>query len=180
MKPKIILILLSALIAFSTYSQTNKVDDENLRWEGGFNIGLNNDGYEMDFRGLYFPVQYFGLKIGVGFAGEIQELADWLDDEIDVDISDYATRFKFNPALVLRTPRLVYWKNQDGGFYLFAEPGVVLSPGASGSRNAEVFQPIFRVSLQSLGISINKRLHHSHSLYRRSRQILKDLMSPPI
>ncbi len=139
MTPKYILFLFSLLIACSSYSQTLEVDEDNMHWEGGYNIGLNNDGYEMEFRGLYFPVQYFGLKIGLGFAGEIQSLADWLDDEWEID-RYYTSRFKFNPAIVLRTPRLIYWRQQDGGFYLFAEPGIVLSPGARGRKNAEVFR----------------------------------------
>ncbi len=138
MKPKILLLFLSALVAIYSSSQTIEVDGDVMHWEGGFNIGLNNDGYEMDFRGLYFPVQYFGLKIGVGFAGEMQSLADLMDD--DWESGDfYTTRFKFNPAIVLRTPRLVYWRQQDGGFYVFAEPGIMLAPNAVGRKNSTVF-----------------------------------------
>ena len=136
---KTIIYLLSFIFAFMTDAQTLKIEDEVSHWEGAFNCGLNNDGYEVDFRGLYFPIQYIGVKIGVGFAGEIEEFGDWGKDESETGHS-YAVRFKFNPAVALRTPRLINWKSQDAGFYLFAEPGLILSPGAQGSRNAQYFR----------------------------------------
>lgn len=131
------------LLPLNAFAQTLRYDDRDLHWEAGLQFGLNNDGYEFDFRGVYFPSQYFGLKIGLGAAGEIEQLEDWdlWDDEYDYYQRDsgrtYAARFKFNPALVLRTPRIINWKKKDAGFYLFAEPGIVLSPGARGSRDAE-------------------------------------------
>ncbi len=132
-------LCLFAIIAFSCNAQSINVDGDIMHWEGGFNIGLNNDGFEMDFRGLYFPVQYVGLKVGIGVAGEIEELGDWGRDEWETGHS-YAARFKFNPALVLRSSRLIYWEKQDGGFYIFAEPGLVLSPGSIGSKDAKYFR----------------------------------------
>ncbi len=134
-----IVILLISIIVFKVNAQTLKIDEDVWHWEGGFNIGLNNDGYEFDFRGLYFPIQYVGAKIGIGAAGEIKEMGDWGSDQWETG-HVYAVRFKFNPAIALRTPRLIHWKSQDGGFYLFTEPGIVLSPGASGSKNAEYFR----------------------------------------
>lgn len=129
------IIFLMCVATSASMAQSIIIDGDTYHWEAGLNAGLNNDGYEVDFRGLYFPLQYVGIKIGLGFAGEIEEIGDWGKDESETGHS-YATRFKFNPAIVLRTPRLIHWKSQDGGFYLFAEPGLILSPGASGSRNA--------------------------------------------
>lgn len=120
-------------------AQSIDVDGERLRWEAGVGVGLNNDGFECDLSAAFFSVQYVGIRIGLGIAGEIMELQDWCDDEYP-SYDDYAMRFKFNPAVVLRTPRLVKLRNSDYGFYLFAEPGIVLSPGASGSRNAKTFR----------------------------------------
>lgn len=134
-----LIYLLASVIAFEVNAQTLKLDDGVARWEGGVNAGLNNDGYEWELRGLYFPIQYIGAKIGIGIAGEIKEVGDWDSDEWETG-HIYAMRLKFNPAIVLRTPKLVYWKQQDGGFYLFTEPGIVLSPGASGSKNAKYFR----------------------------------------
>lgn len=131
------------MIPSAVHSQRLRCDDKDLHWESGINAGLNNDGYEFDFKIIYFPTQYFGLKIGLGAAGEIRNIEDWdlWDDEYgysryDND-RDYTTRFKFNPGFVFRTGRIIKWKSQDGGFYLFTEPGIILSPGARGSRNAE-------------------------------------------
>lgn len=133
LKQTIALVLMCASIAV-------KGQDINFdRFEAGFNVGLNNDGFEFEFRGLWFPVQYVGVKAGLGMASEIWELEDWYDDDpYDYDFrNEYAMRFKFTPAIVLRSPCLFQWKSQDAGFHLFAEPGVTLSPGASGSRRAK-------------------------------------------
>lgn len=136
--------LLGIMLSFSAHSQTLRCDDDELHWEVGINVGLNNDGVEGDLRFMYFPVQYFGMKIGLGIAGEIKQVEDWSWNEDEYGYWDrgrtYASRFKFNPALVLRTPRIINWKSRDAGFYLFGEPGIVLSPGANGSHNAEYFR----------------------------------------
>lgn len=109
-------------------------DDGICHWETGAIAGLNNDGYEWQFQGAYFPIPYIGAKIGLGMAGEIHWMEDWGEDEWDTG-HHYAARFKFNAAVAVRSPRIINWKSQGAGFYLFTEPGIVLSPGASGSRN---------------------------------------------
>ncbi|MDE7410243.1 MAG: hypothetical protein K2N09_09525 [Muribaculaceae bacterium] len=126
-----ILILFLFSIVFASGAQSIKINEDIMHWEGGFIAGLNNDGYEMSFRGLYFPVQYVGLKVGIGFAGEIREMSDWGREEWYPGHT-YTARFKLNPALALRTPRLVHLNSKDAGFYIFAEPGFVLSPSAVG------------------------------------------------
>lgn len=127
---------LCLLCWLGAFAQSLDVDGERSHWEVNFLAGLNNDGWETDFGITYFPIQYVGIKADIGFAGEIEELGDWGKDEWETG-HHYAARFKFIPSLVLRTPQLVRWKSQDAGFYLFAEPGIVLSPGARGSKNAE-------------------------------------------
>lgn len=141
-KLTVFLLLLSFIPIFS-HAQSLQHSEGTSHWEGGMNVGLNTDGYEIGFRGIYFPVQYVGIKIGLSFAGEIREIADWywFDPDYDYDYGydpddDYTIRFKFNPAIVLRSPRLINIKSQDAGLYIFAEPGFVLSPGATGSRHA--------------------------------------------
>lgn len=119
-----------------TSAQTLKTDDGLLHWEGSFIAGLNTDGYQFDFGIAYYPIQYVGIKASLGVNGEIEELGDWGKDEFETH-HHYAVRFKFTPSLALRTPRLIHWKSQDGGFYLFAEPGIILSPRAVGSKHAE-------------------------------------------
>ena len=111
-------------------------EDEVSHWEADFLVGLNNDGWQAEMGCAYFPLQYVGLKANIGFAGEIKEFGDWgLDDEETGH--SYATRFKFNPALVLRTPSIAVLKN-NAGLYFFAEGGLGVSPGASGSKDARV------------------------------------------
>lgn len=152
---KRIITFLFLTVCLSAESQTLKPDDETFHWEGGVIAGLNNDGFEAGFNAAYFPIDYVGLKIGLSLAGEIWELEDWNDDfhypYYDHDY-DYALRFKFNPAIVLRTPRLIHWKSQDAGFHLFAEPGIVLSPGSSGSHRAQWFR-------QDLKCGINLQIY---------------------
>lgn len=134
----ILICFVSILLANEISAQSVRVDNETLRWEGGMSAGLNNDGYQIDISAAWFPLQYVGAKVTLGFAGEIKEIGDWGDDDWNSD-DDYAIRPKLIPALVLRSPRLVNWKSQSGGFYLFAEPGFILSPGAAGSYHARIF-----------------------------------------
>lgn len=125
--------------SISAYSQTLLTDEDGImHWEADFRAGLNTDGYQFDFGLIYFTSQYIGLKAQLGVASEIEELGDWGKDEWETGHS-YTTRFKFTTSAVLRTPRLVHWKSQDAGFYLFAEPGFILSPGAKGSHRARYF-----------------------------------------
>ncbi|MDE6086164.1 MAG: hypothetical protein K2G40_07190 [Muribaculaceae bacterium] len=137
------------MFPFLMQGQSLNLDDGPAPWEGGINFGFNRDGYSTELRLIYFKTQYLGLKLGLGVAGEIWELEDWLDDDLNLDYGygygyerdyDYAIRFVFNPAIVLRTPRLIHWKQQDAGFFLFGEPGLIMSPGASGSRRAKWFR----------------------------------------
>lgn len=136
----IILLLVSSL---SSRSQSLKTGDDSFHLEGSFIAGLNNDGYQFDFGIAYFPLQFIGVKLQLGAAGEIEEFGDWGKDELETHHS-YATRFKFTPSLTLRTPRLIHWKSQDAGFFLFAEPGIILSPGAKGSKQADYFNWDFK------------------------------------
>lgn len=128
------LCIVMALCCYNATAQSNMTDDGNCHWETGAIAGLNNDGYEWQFQGAYFPIPYIGAKIGLGMAGEIHMIEDWGEDEWDTG-HHYAARFKFNAAIAARSPRIINWKSQKAGFYLFTEPGIALSPGASGSRN---------------------------------------------
>lgn len=122
----------------SASAQSLKTEDGIRHWETNFQAGLNTDGYQFDLGVSYLPLQFIGIKAQIGVASEIEEFGDWGKDELETG-HHYATRFKFNPSLVLRSPRIINWKSQDAGFYLFAEPGIILSPGASGSKHAEYF-----------------------------------------
>lgn len=115
--------------------QTLSHDDGVSRWEVGLAAGLNNDGYELDARVYCFPIAYTGIKFGLGVAGEIKQIGDWGEDDWDTG-HYYASRIRLVTALAFRSPCLINMKSQEGGIYLFSEPGVVISPGAGGSRNA--------------------------------------------
>lgn len=144
------LLFIFAVCALQAGAQTIHVDDGTAHWEIGMGAGLNNDGYQVDFSGAVFPISNFGLKATIGFAGEIGSLEYWYDDYWDSYYNyydNYTVRFKFTPAIVLRSPCIATWKKQDAGFYLFAEPGITLSPGASGSRDARTFHWDCKVGL---------------------------------
>ena len=117
--------------------------DELWHWEANCDIGFNSDGYQVGLGINYFPMQYVGVKFLFGVCAEIERLGDWENDYWG-EREPYAMRLKFMPTLVLRSPRIIYWRQQDAGFYLFAEPGLVLSPGSSGSRHAENFNWDFK------------------------------------
>lgn len=116
-----------------------------MHWEADIFAGLNSDGWQFDIGAAYFPTACVGLKASIGMAEEIEGLGDLIKNAIHdypyddyYDTPYYTARFKFNPAIVLRTPRVIYWRSQDAGFHLFAEPGMVISPGARHSRNAKI------------------------------------------
>ena len=123
-------------------AQTLACDDGTLHWEADIQAGLNSDGWQAEIGCAYFPVQFLGVKASVGLAGEIEELGYIIDYYADspyyYEYRPYTLRFKFTPSLVLRSPKLIEWKNQGGAFHIFTEPGLVLSPGARGSHDARV------------------------------------------
>lgn len=133
-----IYLIITALLPVAANAQSLGCDDGLFHWEAGFNVGLNNDGYGINLHTAYFPVQYAGIKVNLGFAGEIEEVSDWGNHEWETR-HNYAIRFKFNPAIAIRSPRIIRWKSQNAGFYIFTEPGITLSPGAAGSLNAKHF-----------------------------------------
>lgn len=123
------------LFPFSAVSQSINTDDGIKHWEADFSAGFNTDGYQFDFGFAYFPNDYLGIKTMIGFAGEIDEFFE-RDENWQLNENHYASRFKFNPSIILRTPRLYYFKSSDIGLYLFAEPGLIFSPGETGSKQA--------------------------------------------
>ncbi len=131
---KLLWLLLLLMLKNPLFSQSLSCEDGITHWETDIRVGLNNDGFQFGAGIAYFPIQYIGIKTQLGFNGEIEEFhADPMTK------SSYTTRFLFTPAIILRTPRVIHLKNQDSSFYLFTEPGITLSPGASGSKNAKTF-----------------------------------------
>lgn len=137
------------LLALGAVTVSAQELDERYMWKFSMSAGLNNDGWEWDAGVSFVPFEYVSVKFSVGMAGEIEPVSNWDlgwiydDDYYDdyyyddyYDDTSYATRFKFMPSIEFKTPALWRWKSQDGSFHLFANPGVVLSPGASGSHNA--------------------------------------------
>jgi hypothetical protein len=116
--------------------QTYGLKQDDSHWEINYDFGLNTDGIETGLGITYFASEYFGLRASFNIATEIEQLGNWVNEEY-LDFYNYATRFKFIPSAVIRTPRLIEYANGDGGVYLFAQPGIVLSPGASGSTDAK-------------------------------------------
>ena len=130
-------ILILCCVGLAGYGQRINVDGKSLRWETELTGGLNVDGIEVEANIGFFPIDYLGVKLGLGFESEIEEIDDWGKEEWEKRNS-YATRMKLRPALALRSPRLINWRSRDAQFYLFCEPGMVISPGAHGSRGARI------------------------------------------
>lgn len=142
-------LLLTAAFLLSTLTisaQRIRIEEGIYHWEGAVSAGLNNDGFQVDFSIACFPIEYLGLKMSLGTAGEIEEMGDWGAEDWEKS-TDYTARFKFTPAAVLRTPRLIYWRQQDMSFHLFAETGIILSPGAHGSKRARIASWDFRTGI---------------------------------
>lgn len=160
-------------IAIIANAQSIKIDGETYHWEYTLTGGLNTDGWQWDTGFTYFPIETIGLKASIGLAGEIGEYHGgeyWDDyyDDYDSYYDNYAWRFKFIPAIVLRTPALFRWKNTETTFHIFAEPGLILSPGASGSKGAKTFRYDFRggINIQSSRLVISVGYEFSNfSLY---------------
>ena len=133
----VLLLLLLGICGGVGRAQTLQTTDGVKHGEVDFSAGLNTDGYEVEVGVAYFPIQFIGIKSQLGFAGELKAVEDWGLDE-EKSGHHYAVRFKFMPSVVVRSPMLLNWRQQEAGLYLFAEPGVVLSPGASGSKGAKV------------------------------------------
>lgn len=129
-------VCMSLLFSFSVraygQSQTN--------FMMSMSAGLNSSGWEWDLSIQYNPMLYVGFKCTLGMAGEIQAFEDWSYDWYEGDWyydgydKDYAVRFKFMPGVELRTPTIIDWKSQEATIHLFANPALVLSPGARGSH----------------------------------------------
>lgn len=106
-------------------------------WRAGFGVGVNNDGYEIGINLSYNIVPSFAVRMDIGAIGEFTEVEDWeiFDDDNQSwsRESDYASRFVFTPSVEMRSPALLKWRNDANGLRLFANPGISLSPGASGS-----------------------------------------------
>lgn len=148
----IVMFFVTAVVA-APYSD---YDDESGPWELSLLGGLNSDGWLADIGIAYFPVKCLGIKLALGSAGEMEEIEYWGDDYYDSDY--YTTRFKFSPAVVLRTPALCSWNSGYTSLHLFVEPGFTLSPGAKGSTNAKVacwdFKAGFLLKIGNAGVTL--------------------------
>lgn len=140
----------------SVFSQNLKFDEKKYHWEGGLYAGFNSDGYELDAGIAYYVNRFLGVRCGVGWAsqiGKIDGLINWIypDDIQDWQYDDYdddtITRFRFTPALSLRSPCILDWKSQGVQLYAFAEPGLVFATPAPDSHKARWLTGMLRAGL---------------------------------
>lgn len=130
---KRVFLIITVLCALGASAQTVMVDGKLLRGEFNLNAGINSDGYQLDAGIGYFPGDCFGLRFSFALNGEIGAFDDcdcWSNPD------NYTMRVRFTPALVLRTPRIIPFREPDSGLTMFVEPGVTFSPGASESKDA--------------------------------------------
>ena len=115
---RLVVLLLLGLCGGVSRAQTLQTTDGVKHGEVDFSAGLNTDGYEVEVGIAYFPVQYMGIKSQIGFAGELKALEDWGLDEEESG-HPYAVRFQFMPSVVVRSPMLLNWKQQEAGLYRY-------------------------------------------------------------
>ena len=140
---KLLLIVMLALMPWTAKATEGQ---ENTHFGVGAGFDFSEDAYEFDLHFAWYPVETFGLRASIAFAGEYSDLLDkivdrWHDDDdyYYYDYGrDYTWRFKFSPSIELRSPAIIKF-NSDANLRLFANPGVTLSPGAPGSRGAKWF-----------------------------------------
>lgn len=139
------LAALFALLVPALSAASGRGDGERPRlWEVSITAGFNSDGYEMDFAGGCFPVEWFGAKISLGWADRLtaEDVSDLLFPNWDTDDYygdydyDHDVRFRFMPSVELRSPRI---KLQGGawGVRAFVNPGMMLSTNGGGGRHAQ-------------------------------------------
>jgi hypothetical protein len=134
-----IVIAVATLFAVGTTQAQSWLMDS--KWEASMTGGLNTDGWLYNLGCAYFPIPNLGVKLAIGVDGEIRELGDWYwDTGYDepfyyTDDDDYCTRFQFLASVELRTPPLIRLGDVSC-LQVFASPGVILSPGASGSHDS--------------------------------------------
>lgn len=140
---RILTAFVAALLStFCALAQSLMTDDGVKNWEVSVTGGLNTDGFQLDAGVAYFPVQYFGMRMAIGMASEIQGMWSFIGgalsdyDYMYWDENDYYARFKYTAAFDLRSPCIIPWKSANGGFYLFAQPGITLSPYERGKVEA--------------------------------------------
>lgn len=131
-----VLMCLSSLHESEAHAQ---IQDEYYRFEGLVSIGLNTDGSEWSMGVAWFPIPYLGLKAAIGLDSEIREMGSWVwgDDYEEPDYDDYCSRLQFITSFELRSPSLIRFRSQGFGIQLFASPGMIMSPRASGSSSGE-------------------------------------------
>ena len=70
------LMLLTAVSLLPLHAQQSEKCHTN-KWEANFLLGLNSDGYDYSISCAWFPIRYAGVRLELGFAGEIEGLQDW-------------------------------------------------------------------------------------------------------
>lgn len=156
------LMLLTAVSLLPLHAQQSEECHTN-KWEANFLLGLNSDGYDYSISCAWFPIRYAGVRLELGFAGEIEELQDWGREEDD---DKYCIRVKLMPSVELRTPTLINWRSMDATIHAFANPGLSFSPGGAGSKGAEWFNWQLRTGLSLQADNLRFSLGYGISDYQ--------------
>lgn len=147
MKFRSTLLLIALMIGLSVSAQSLDVGTEKdprlrLPFELSFSFVINDDssdlGYSADFGFAYFPIQYVGaaLKIGFLYGEDDVDTTDYFPDwstSIDIDTDD--ARFRLVPTLQFRTPKLLRIKSSE--FFGFCDTGIVISPKPKRLKRAQ-------------------------------------------
>jgi len=135
---KLFVIMILVFVPWLAQAQESQ---EDCHYGLGVGMDFSRDAYEFDVNFTWYPVETFGLRASIGCSGEYREMFDDIYDDWRYEYdyyNNYTWRFKFSPSIELRSPALIKF-GDDKNIRLFANPGITLSPGASGSMDAKWF-----------------------------------------
>lgn len=148
MRVRLELLLIILLCAVSSSAQSLDVGKESdprqrLPFELSFSFVINDDasdlGYSADFGFAYFPIQYVGAALKIGFIygeNDVYTNNDYFPDwSTSIDIDTDNARFRLAPTLQFRTPKLLRIKSNE--FYGFCDTGVIISPKPKRLKRAQ-------------------------------------------
>lgn len=138
------LLLVSLLLPFYAEAEEKTVDTRH--WEVGADVALTDDYYMPSFSIAFWGNRFFGAKLSLGWAEELDGLNlwdfynYWVDDGYDTDEdyyyeeTDYYARFIASVSVPVRYPRIFNFYDGDLALGLQAEPGLLFSPPGDGTQ----------------------------------------------
>lgn len=117
-----------------------------------FFMGLNDDGYILEGGYAYIFNNYLIAGCNLGFAmgfGTSDSQYNGPDNQISsINVHSNDVRLKIIPNIKFQTPSLYKIEDNNMDFYLFGTPGLIISPGSSRSKHANLLNLSFRTGIE--------------------------------